>query len=342
MYVSPADFPQVWQKPSSEDLLSCLGRLKINPRIWNPSTNRRIILEDHENSARFRKEAAVYLASIIKSNLSWIKDDDEKEAIWDEASKRLSERCGRTGMGEITRRWPFASQASPTFELIVREPPITGDALGLKTWGSSYLLAQILDRIALQSLSHLFSSPAAGSSLNVLELGSGTGLLGLAAAAMWRTRVSLSDLPNIVPNLAFNVEGNRDMIESLGGSVVAGALTWGGSPGGDDELFAKKNQFQIVIIADPLYDDDHPSLLSSAIHDHLVQDGEARMVLMVPLRDVTTKKLLIQLRNILEHGDWPLACLEEHSLLGQDDWGEHEDTPQVECWWGVFGSKSTQ
>ena len=55
--------------------------------------------------------------------MSIIRDDDEKEAIWEEASRRLSERCGRAGMGEITRRWPFTGAAYPDFELNV---PSTG------------------------------------------------------------------------------------------------------------------------------------------------------------------------------------------------------------------------
>jgi hypothetical protein len=245
MYVSPADFPQVWEKPSFEDLMSCLKKLQVDPPIWNPSASRQIILEDHENSARFRKEVAAYLASIIKSGLGWINDDDEKEAVWEEASRRISERCGRAGMGEITRRWPFASPESPAFELVIREPAITGDSLGLKTWGSSYLLGQILGQIGAQSLSHVLSDADTRSTVNVLELGSGTGLLGIAAAATWGTRVSLSDLPNITPNLVYNMESNRELIESLGGELKAGALTWGGSPEDNDELFSQKNQFKV-------------------------------------------------------------------------------------------------
>ncbi|KAH8682184.1 putative methyltransferase-domain-containing protein [Xylariales sp. PMI_506] len=339
MYVSVLDFPQVWQKPSFADLLACLKKLHIEPPIWNPSTSRRIILEDHENSARFRKEAAAYLAGIIKSNLSWMESDDERETIWDEASKRLSERCGRAGMGEITRKWPFESQAYPAFELVVREPPITGDALGLKTWGSSYFLARLLDQIGHRSLSHILGPSEDNVAPSVLELGSGTGLLGMAAAAIWKTEVLLSDLPTIVPNLAFNVEKNHETIAALGGSMKAGALTWGGLPEEDDEIFAKRNQFKIILVADPLYDDNHPQLLSSAIQEHLKQEDEARVVLMVPLRDETTKRLLANLRHLLGQGDTPLVCLEEASLVGQDDWDDGEDSDQVECWWGVFGAQ---
>ncbi|KAK6820534.1 hypothetical protein PG987_014934 [Apiospora arundinis] len=337
MHTSPADYPQVWQRPPFEDLLACLQKLRVDPPVWNPSSSRKIILRDHENSAAFRREVAAYLGTIISSSLKWIDDDDQKEVLWEEASRRLSERCGRAGMGEITRRWPFEDAAYPPFELKIREPPITGDALGLKTWGSSYVLAQQLSRIATGPLSHLLSKTAMESPPNVLELGSGTGLLGLAAAAIWQTGVALSDLPNIVPNLAFNVGTNRGLIEARGGQVEADALTWGGSGEDDGQLFAKKNQFKILLVADPLYDDDHPTLLTSVIQDHLALDKDSRAVVMVPQRDAATAKLLSTLRALLSHGDNPVVCLEEDVLPCQDDWDENDESTQLECWWGIFG-----
>lgn len=151
-------------------------------------------------------------------------------------------------MGEIIRRWPFEGDGYVPFELAIKEPPLTGDNLGLKTWGSSYVLAQMLHTIGQTSLSHLLNPEDDQSRPPVLELGSGTGLLGLAAAAVWRTHVILSDLPEIVPNLSYNVEKNRQMIQERGGSVVAGALTWGGE---DDEvdpvLFPTKNSYKVRV-----------------------------------------------------------------------------------------------
>ncbi|KAI1082031.1 putative methyltransferase-domain-containing protein [Whalleya microplaca] len=336
MSISIADFPQVWQKPSSEELLAYLKRLKVDPPIWSSTTSRKSISETYQNAAQFRREVATYLSSIIKSNLGWIQDDDEKEALWDEASRRLSERCGRAGMGEITRRWPFESQGASPFELIIREPPITGDCLGLKTWGSSYLLAQQLDKIAASSLSHLLQSRQPDAPLKVLELGSGTGLLGMAAAAIWGTDVVLTDLPTILPNLTFNVQRNRQVIEALDGNVDSGVLVWG-SDDDNAELFTKKNQFKIILVADPLYDDDHPNLLSSTIHEHLAHDKNARAIVMVPQRDATTKRLTTAFRSCMASGESGLTVLEEHILVCQDDWDEDEETPEVHCWWAVFG-----
>lgn len=151
-------------------------------------------------------------------------------------------------MGEITRRWPFEGEEHQSFDLTIREPPLTGDSLGLKTWGSSYLLAQMLHKIGQTSLSHLLSSSGERQNGPFLELGSGTGLLGVAAAAIWQAHVILSDLPVIMPNLQHNANQNRQVVESLDGSLDAGALTWGGDETDDEidsRLFSKKQQFKV-------------------------------------------------------------------------------------------------
>lgn len=242
-------------------------------------------------------------------------------------------------MGEIIRRWPFEDDEYDPFELVIKEPPLTGDNLGLKTWGSSYVLAQMLHTIGQTSLSHLLGANN-DQKPTVLELGSGTGLLGLAAAAVWGTHVILSDLPEIIPNLSYNVEKNRPVIEERGGSVVAGALTWGGEEDEiDPDLFPTKNTFKVIIVADPLYDDDHPALLAGAIDEQLSLDGDARVMVMVPQRDATTAKLLSALKIDMSSRQIPLICLEESVVAGQDDWGNDNDAEagQLKCWHGIFG-----
>lgn len=54
------------------------------------------MLKHQELYTQDPREIAAYLSTIIKSPLSWLEDED-REAIWDEASRRFSERCGRSG-----------------------------------------------------------------------------------------------------------------------------------------------------------------------------------------------------------------------------------------------------
>lgn len=95
---SEDELPHLWQKPTYEALLACLKRLRVEPRVWNLNVSRSDILKEQAATAYERREIISFLSSIIKSSLAWLDDDDEREVIWDEASKRMSERCGRTGM----------------------------------------------------------------------------------------------------------------------------------------------------------------------------------------------------------------------------------------------------
>ncbi|CAI4218902.1 unnamed protein product [Parascedosporium putredinis] len=318
---SVLDFPQLWQKPSFQSLVACLDALEIKP----PSGTM--------PAPRTTAPPSKRLISLTGAS------DEEREAIWDLASKRISERSGRQAMGEITRRWPFTISTKPSFELVIKEPALTGDSIGFKTWGSSYLLALQLESLASTHLSHLLNRTLSRPKPAVLELGSGTGLLGLAAAAVWGTRVLLSDLPNIVPNLAVNADANAATLDGLGGSAEVGALTWGGTEDEvDQRLFGTPNQFKIVLVADPLYDDIHPRLLQGAIMNQLALGGDARAIVMVPKRDQTTIGLLENFKTFMIQGEGALDCLEQGEIGGQDDW-EVNDDEDIKCWWGIFARR---
>ncbi|GJN70432.1 hypothetical protein PLIIFM63780_002975 [Purpureocillium lilacinum] len=360
---SPSDLPQMWEKPTYGSLVDALAGLELAPPVWSHDRRRDEIIAEQESLAtQLKAEASRYLSSIIKSPLDWLADDDEREHVWELASRRMSERCGRSAMGDITRRWPFsprsdadalgseASSSNPTalmasyepFELIIREPALTGDSLGFKTWGSSYVLAQHLPRLGATSLFKFFDESLGHSPPSVVELGSGTGLLGLAAAALWKVPVALSDLPNIVPNLKHNAEANSALVEARGGSLTVGPLTWGGDEDEiDQELFGTPFQFKIVLAADPLYDDEHPALLASAIGQHLALGPESRAVVMVPQRDATTVRLLAAFKQAMLDLEAPLACDEEDFLAGEDDWEGAEEGGGVRCWLGVFSRGGT-
>lgn len=263
--------PHLWQKPAFDELVGCLRELRVEQPVWGAKVSRDEILKEQSEAfaAHNRREIVSFLSSIIKSSLAWIDVDDEREMIWDEASKRMSERCGRTGtypawarrclgfsadddgywlaMGEIIRKWPFEDEICGSFSLTIREPPLIGDSLGLKTWGSSYVLAQLLPQFSAGPLAHLFHNDTVADPgpIEVLELGSGTALLGIAAACLWRTNVMLTDLPNIIPNVTHNANLNRQTVKLHGGHVDAAPLTWGGEEDESDIRFKTMNKYKV-------------------------------------------------------------------------------------------------
>ncbi|KAF4125149.1 putative methyltransferase [Geosmithia morbida] len=335
---TPEDLPQIWQRPSYSSLISALESLEVRLPVWNHGRKRSDVLAEQETLAnRHNASATRYLSTIIGSRLSWLDGDEERDRVWDQASRRMAERCGRMAMGEVLRSWPFDPVADQQggeggggrsggiasfepFELVIKEPGLTGDSLGLKTWASSYVLARNLPRLGATVLFRLFDESLGEPRPDVLELGSGTGLLGIAAAAVWKVPVTLTDMPAIVANLEDNADRNSELVERRGGSLRVGRLTWGGEV--DEGLFEKANRFKIVLVADPLYDDNHPTLLASAIDQHLSLDAEARAVIMVPLRDETTVRLLKDFKEAMAGLVTPLACDDgqEEELEGQDDW----------------------
>lgn len=87
------DLPQLYTRPSSTALKSTLELLALKPLPWGSTSQ-----EPPSEGQRQVSEEGVpkYLTSIVASQLDWI-DEEEREHVWETASKRLSERSGRTG-----------------------------------------------------------------------------------------------------------------------------------------------------------------------------------------------------------------------------------------------------
>ncbi len=395
--ISPTErFPPMRQQPSFAEIMACLDELRASKSaagdgeegaVWDCAVPRDEIEACQALSAlevqRYTSAIARYLSSIVMSDLAWLPDEDDREALWTAASRRIAERCGRTAIGDITRRWPLPLEDGRTtataVDLIIKEPALVGDdCIGFKTWGTAYAMARLLPALAASPamrglqpmLLHddldLGPSSAGGGGLPVLELGAGTGLLGLAAAALWRADVVLSDLAAIVPNLAANVERNAAAIaQACGGRpgcgrVRAGVLQWGASRDDGPEavdplLFPRDHQFPLVLAADPVYDEEHPALLARAIDAQLLVAGDgsgpkleagivsedARAIVMVPLRDRQTEKMAAQL--VAEMAKCGLVPIHAGEIAGQDsDWGSGGGDggagPGCEfmCSWWVF------
>lgn len=345
MILTVLNLPQLYQHPSAFVLLGVLDDLSLVPPSWSasPAPVERKIKGEGVPS---------YLTKIISSPLTWIEDDAEKEVIWETAAQRLSERSGRTGMGNISRVFsiPLTSITSSTsmalhdttddggvLDITLYEPAMSEDNLGLKTWAASFLLAKRLPLL-------LNILPPLGSSAGpqILELGSGTGLVGLAAAAVFKKSILLTDLPAIVPNLDRNIQANEATVVAHGGRLQAATLDWT-KPNeiiyGGTLTEAAARSFGLIFAADPIYSSDHPGLLVNAISHHLSQDPNARLVIELPLREAYADERQDLKKRLSGLG---LQITDEGEEIGYDDWvadsaREAEgELAEVKCWWGVW------
>ncbi|KAF2859350.1 glucose-inducible SAM-dependent methyltransferase Rrg1 [Piedraia hortae CBS 480.64] len=309
------DLPQLYTRPPAAQLLSVLESLGSPTPSWGSGTS----TPKHKTITIKSEGLPRYLTSIISSPLAWINDETLREQIWETASVRLSERSGRTAMGAISRTFVI----SESLFITLHEPALTADNLGLKTWASSYVLAK--------RLLHLKSTlPSLPTGSQILELGSGTGLVGLAAASIFKTNVTLTDLPAIVPNLWRNVQANA----LTGGAATVAVLDWSNPSDLSlcDRGKVSPNSFPMILAADAIYSGKHPALLAKTVAWHLKKDATARCVVELPLRE----------RYELEREDFriqmagnSLVLLDEGTEMGSDDWGEQGES-DITCWWSIW------
>lgn len=206
-------------------------------------------------------------------------------------------------------------------DIQISEPALRAQGLSLTTWTSSFVLAGLLHKLDIDH------SPTSG--IPVLELGAGTGLVGLTAAVVWKTPVLLTDLPPIVSGLAGNIELNAGTVKDL---VQCGSLDWS-SP---DSLrlqsgktyAADVDKAQVVLAADTVYSEEHPELLSKTILQWLAKGSSVRAIIACAQR-VAYLDQLRELWELLEAGgleaveegreqanvaDWDDECLIEWSV----------------------------
>ena len=103
------DLPQIYQKPSGTDLLKALALLALQPRTFGTSA------EAVKGPSVQPAGVTRYLTQIISSPLSWLETDELREAVWDAAGARLSERSGRTGKDSsiLSTLYPLADTPLP-------------------------------------------------------------------------------------------------------------------------------------------------------------------------------------------------------------------------------------
>lgn len=209
-----------------------------------------------------------------------------------------------------------------TARIELHEPSLTSDNLGFKTWTSSVLLSRRLTSL------HRYLPR---SHPRVLELGAGTGLVGIAAACAWGVSVTLTDLPEILPNLRRNIEKNREVIEACRGDACALPLDWSDET---NDPGAENDRYPVILAADPLYSPDHPQMLADTVRRWMRRTFESSLIIEMPLRDGYQQEREDLTCKLVDIG---LEIAEEGYECGPEDWqGKMGEQIEVECWWSLW------
>lgn len=244
-----------------------------------------------------------------------------------------------------------AQDGPSSVQIRVQEPRLSAQNLSLTTWTSSLVLARLLHRFQPD----LTAADDNASPSPVLELGSGTGLAGLAASIVWQTRVLLTDLPPIVPGLATNIDLNAHLLPASTTqsanqdlpTVSCGVLDWSDPdtltftpsksslPSPPDQT----SKFPTILAADTVYCASHPDLLCATVRHRLARTPTARFILVYPLR-VAYLDDIRRTWELLEQGG--LRCLEEGkevvNLDDEDDHARKKDwDDEALCEWSIWG-----
>ncbi|CAK7339567.1 unnamed protein product [Dovyalis caffra] len=165
--------------------------------------------------------------------------------------------------------------------VVIRQLPSQG--LSFQLWPAATTLVTLLDNHSTSPLSPILDAISNGptlGSLRILELGSGTGIVGIAAAVTLGAKVMVTDLPHVIPNLQFNVDANVDVLASRGGTVSVAALRWGE----DADVEAVGREFDLVLASDVVYYDHLYDPLLKTLRLLMLGEGKKMVFVMAHLK----------------------------------------------------------
>jgi predicted nicotinamide N-methyase len=256
-------------------------------------TNGYIKLSEGLSTIRFTPYFFQYVNRILSSSFS---SDEEVIQL---ASLRISENCGRTARPNFQRKIIINGFHQ---SILLNEPALTSDSLGLKTWGSSLVLSELI----VEEHESLIFGP-------VLELGAGTGLVGITIGLLGYS-VTLTDLPEILPNLEKNVSLN-----GLESNVDCHVLDWT-----DPSSFVSEKRevrYNTIVVADPIYSPDHPRWVVNMMLKFLEKSSDAKVLLQIPIRKMFEGEREV-LWKLLEEEN--LEIVDDRLMDGYDDFGAQQ------------------
>lgn len=232
------------------------------------------------------------------------------EILIQRAASLLAICAGTSAAGVVQRNFSFQSNAAGTIEIQLTDIPLDNGnyhSLGSQTWGGACVLAEMIvdhpEQFGFSGVGAREHGYLGECGLRILELGAGTGLVGLTVAKLFaassvRATIVMTDFyPPVLANIAANIERNMACIPAeLRGiddavvTVVAHSLDWSNFAAMSSVPQVFSEPFDIVLGADIVYEAEHATWIKGCLKC-LLRHPESRHIgtsgifhLVVPLR----------------------------------------------------------
>ncbi|KAI6046981.1 putative methyltransferase-domain-containing protein [Pisolithus marmoratus] len=326
---------------TSTQLLDALASLKLlyNPEVRgsrrirpNPTCNQgKLSIDvkwsssDEDNdiqlirSDAFERSYAIrWLIALVArmEDLLSIDDDDTQiestvhpEILIQKAASLLAICAGVSAAGTVERVFSLGSDEIGRIDVCVTDIPIENQdygSVGAQTWGGACVLAEMIvdhpEQFGLGGKDYTSGKRP----LRVLELGAGTGLVGLTAAKVllassaWRNRgatvVATDFYPSVLENLKANIDKNFPGDLSDGTiTITSHFLDWSRLPAMSSLPKLLSEPFDIVFGADIVYEAEHATWIKKCLEQLLRRpstsavcpsdsNSRATFHLVIPLR----------------------------------------------------------
>ncbi|KAL4400164.1 hypothetical protein ACI68E_003079 [Malassezia pachydermatis] len=328
--------PRIRTEPPLERIQTALQHMDI---VYTPSTTLEPCdeeweaLQDRIDAARAdpteRAFVQAWLTRLIESEIAWLEDTPARRALLDQAASCMASMSSALEAGDLVREFTFPMEAETipscvqggpgmSVSITVRDaalPPSdaqsvqgaaeAADAVGMQTYASSILMCDLFVRRPGAWHRALEAEASPRSTLTVMELGAGTGIVGMVVARALDQHISpvqhatvyLTDYhADVMTNLLHNVKEHlhvaKDRVE-----VVCEALDWRALHDlvYPDEACGETvacripppQSISLLLVADPIYSPMHATWLLPAIVYLLAlptTDPDARAHILLPVR----------------------------------------------------------
>ncbi|KAG0001801.1 hypothetical protein BGZ65_003178 [Modicella reniformis] len=267
--------------------------------------------EQDDDEERMDSEHAEITATSIPKSMKIEPSETPQEAEYRLRHELLTKRvaaclthfCGRAASGAMTRTWTY--KTNPPQSLQIHDPSFIGGDVGFKTFGSAYLLSKHIAHGDIPQLEPWMCAPSSPPSLlplpRILELGSGTGLVGLAATLFSNPhgpKVILSDYhPNVLTTLHHNSTLNhletrcniqlldwRDILQKRSASQLKQpdvqssiehdnvAVASSADHVDSNQDIPETDRMDLILGAEVVYDHGHAELVAHVVDEYLKKD----------------------------------------------------------------------